>query len=304
MVLESISDIKNFQDKSSPVKLVQNCARYQGVLQLLLNMVAAPVNIGLNLGFSAIDVDTGTKRKSPANSRPSSAALMKMRKLRNDWEDKRFRVISLTHQLAWACLRQLVDGNYDAIMCITKLKVPYRKMSSLPGDGVTLTEAMTIILEQVPYPVGSADLLTCLVDDTKDLLLTKVDENTISYFKTMISDFGPQSRFLNFYEACVSCSGEPLKRNQNIVLKELITGVKDQKNSILITLYTIPGQEYAPLPYDKLTSVDEPNQYLGQDYFVGAGSRGYPKVFVAWEWHSQWKVGTNSLFYNPKSLGG
>ena len=159
---------------------------------------------------------------------------------------------------------------------------------------------MTIILEQVPYPVGSAALLTCLVNDTKDLLLTQVDEKTIAYFKTMISDFGPQARFLNFYEACVSCCGEPLKRNQNIVLKELITGVADQKNNILLTLYTIPGKELAPvLPS---TAVTSENQYLGQDYFKD-GSRGYPKVYVSWEWDSRWKVGSNSLFHNPKNLG-
>jgi len=260
----------------------QDCAREQMLVDVLLDMVVAPVNYGLALDFK---FNTEKKKK--------------------DWIDPAFKVISTVHKLAWTCLKNLVRKNTSSCAYAAAKELMYKglvKDGDPPGTASKRTAAKTgivpICVEQIPHPVLAARFLNNMITDSKLLLQQVATPENITYFRDMVIKYGARASFMNFFTAICSCNGEAIPRNQDLLVKELILNL-DIYRQVFIHTYVNPVDDR---PYKKWTVATGPGEmedYYGKGELEQLG--GFPCVYVAWTGSDPWVPG-KGLYPAPAAL--
>ena len=290
-----------------PVPLFQNCSREQLLLDVMVDVLVAPINYVLCLKMEFV------KSKN-----------------KNDWADRRFKVISETHKLAWCALKMLVRKNSPSCFHVSKKTLMYKGIvtevpkgldsghakQSLWDDASALVSGdvydeerapdlrvadkksiIEVIVQQLPYPVGAANFLNKLATDTKEIMGQIANEDTVVHFKNLLMQHGAQAEFVTFYKELCSCKGEAMEKNQNLLIQQIVIPRKVYK-SVFIHTYTLPGNE----PYKRSNPTPhDGGEYLGQDVITSEG--GFPKVYVSWSWVTgEWTPNCGGLFHSPKKL--
>ncbi len=125
------------------------------------------------------------------------------------------------------------------------------------------TDIISIIVEQIPYPVGASVFLNKLIDDSKALLQTTATVEKVLYFKKLLLKYGRQPDFVSFFQAICSCKGEAIIKNQKLLLDELVLK-QDVYKSIFIHTYTNPLDEISFKKWTVPIGDGENKDYLGQ----------------------------------------
>lgn len=168
----------------------------------------------------------------------------------------------------------------------------------IEGDSTT---SVNIIINQISYPLGAAELLTSLIDNNPMLMAKVVDTAMIEYFKLLIRNEGPSARFMQFFQAINSCQGRAIKLHQEMCLTELINNQADFE-AFLIRVYTVEVASPKLNFIDSISKKSKPmsDKYLGKEVLVDGD--GFPRVFVSWKGVEKWEMGSDYLFYSPSAL--
>jgi len=187
----------------------------------------------------------------------------------------------------------------------------------------------------MPFPVGASQTLTSIIDENMDLLakiteekerpiddqkllkkgdkLDKGQDSIIEKFKTLVRDEGPIKEALQFFTAICACEGKYLRKNQDLLVKQLLKDTTAKANYLFEISSSPPGavtsqilstaykfKDVSPAIKDKLETELSLSVVLGHDY---AGEDASP-IFVKWRGSDAWKPGSNnSLFFDAKTVG-
>lgn len=249
------------------------------------------------------------------------------------------------HLLSWIVMKHLIkDNERSEIYVVNNIDIDSVIVSELKpiiaantttkiasADGKPMSFAMARIINQIPFRLGAAYALTTLISNNRDLLLSFVNDATLLFFRDLISQWGPDKRFLEVFKAICSCKNYALPANQRSMLKLIEKSNVDEPFVVecFRTEAAWPTNEDSPMlvqtvveahkggmvakmmnPLRRLTmsedekkaadAVDEADDepYLGSE----GGALGFPKLFVSWTGADDWTRGGSSLYYSPAAL--
>ena len=172
---------------------------------------------------------------------------------------------------------------------------PKEEEKEVPPETIA-SPSLTIIINQISNPVGAAEVLTTLIDNNPQLQSKVVDNVMIDYFKRLIRDEGPSSRFIQFFQATCTCQGVAITRNQELCLTELVKKTEDF-DTLIVKLQPYGQTDISDLD---LLNFDPPEQFLGEImYKTGT----FPQLVASWSSSDSWTMGCSSLYYSPSALG-
>ena len=172
---------------------------------------------------------------------------------------------------------------------------PKEEEMEAPPETV-ISPSLTIIINQISNPVGAAEVLTTLIDNNPQLQSKVVDNVMIDYFKRLIRDEGPSSRFIQFFQATCTCQGVPITRNQELCLTEIL---KKKEDFDRLAIKLVPYGQINVLELDVLP-FEYPEPFLG-DVVYRSGT--FPQIVASWSGEDNWSMGCSSLYYTPHSIG-
>ena len=197
------------------------------------------------------------------------------------------------------------------------------------ADGKPMSFAMARIINQIPFRLGAAYTLTTLISNNRNLLLSFVNDATLLFFRDLISQWGPDKRFLEVFKAVCSCKNNALPANQRSMLKLIEKSNVDEP--FVIECFRTDGEVWStdaesPMLVQALQEEaqseglilnpmrkfsigeqggvgkknhqDDREPYFGEECCV----QGFPKLFVSWPGADDWKRGGTSLYLSPASL--
>ncbi len=220
-------------------------------------------------------------------------------------------------KFAHVMLQCMVNGN-------AKNQAYFGKRQLLNTDGDEQTEDgkphlwMDSILFQLDDPLGGAVTLSALLSSSADLMQKYATPQLVLRFANMVERLGPQPRLIQFFSAISSVNGNPVKANQEMILR-LIWMKEETRRKVMLQLRSFPdGSEkagpsvkaYPPMKDFKGKSIDGqysaaeitkfPPKFIGRPLVDGGG--GFPAVFVTWDCGDDWK-GNAPLFWGPNKMG-
>ena len=173
---------------------------------------------------------------------------------------------------------------------------------------------MDHILLQLEDPLGSAVTLSALLNKSAALMKKYATADLVLRFNGMIRKLGPQPRLVSFFGAICSVAGQPIKANQEMVLR-LCWMREEVRETVMLQLCTVPRAElpaktYSPIDVGGGKTEDSafspavaktfPPKFIGRDEATKPG--GFDPVYVYWKGASAWK-GEEALFFTPEELG-
>lgn len=229
-------------------------------------------------------------------------------------------------------LQRLCDGNRESQEYFGRRSEPLRILDrnmnrTLPNPW------MSIILQQLEDPLGSAVTLSKLLSSNESLMTKFANPTLIDRFLEMIRELGPQPRLVSFFEAVCTVDGHAVKANQEMILRltymppapnstrpnwrnkiYLKTQAADVKDVKLKFRGAGPNSATTPRSYGPVLQPSgaatdgripesmiktAPKDYIGKETF----ERGFDPVFITWSGSDIWEQGIDSLFFSAKSMG-
>jgi len=167
-----------------------------------------------------------------------------------------------------------------------------RRSVMVPG-WTTPRDYFQLLLYQVHYPHGAGECLNTLLSQNKGLLVTHINERTISDFKDQISIEGMNKEFLHFFGGICCYGDEPMFSNQQLLLKSLIYDIPACKK-FLIQHYVKPYKPTSPMPVQGNPAQFPANWEQLQNC--------YKQVYVFWQGTENWSEADRAnLFYSPRA---
>ena len=117
-----------------------------------------------------------------------------------------------------------------------------QRRNSLGADKVAELSALDMLIAQIQFDVGAAETLTDILNGNRALLEAVVDQARIHTFVELIKHEGPSDQFLDFFAAICSCDSEAVRKNQDLVLEELVIN-KRIFNDTLITVKAFTSEQ-------------------------------------------------------------
>ena len=207
-------------------------------------------------------------------------------------------------KLVHVCLQRLVEGDPES--------QAYFGRRVLPSTG---EKWMQTILGQLEDPLGAAVTLSKLLGANEALMAQYANADLVLQFATMVRNLGPQPRLVNFFEAICTAGGNPIKSNQEMVLRLTWMNEEWRKKAFLSTMAVTGMAKKLPKLGDvvdpsgavsakhdsKAITAKAPADYIGKDIYES--EEGLPAVFVQWSWSDNWQPGMDELFWAPSKLG-
>jgi hypothetical protein len=165
------------------------------------------------------------------------------------------------HLLGWIVMKHLIKNNVrsenyivnnvdiDSVI-VTELKPIIASKTTTKiasADGKPMSFALARIINQIPFRLGAAYALTTLISNNRELLLSFVNDATLLFFRDLISQWGPDKRFLEVFKAICSCKNRALLSNQRSMLK--LIEKSNAEDPFVVECFRSPG--------DVLSTTDE-----------------------------------------------
>jgi hypothetical protein len=171
---------------------------------------------------------------------------------------------------------------------------------------------MKMLIESLQSHEEAAVVYQTLVSNNKELLETKIDENDVDIFLKLIQKRGPVAEFLQFLTAICACQGEPLVRNQELMLKVLYSASlresKEEQNRYKLCIETIVDPR----------GISDSHNRMFTENIMGAGkidvqgvmggkilTEGFQHLLVGWYGSDDWQEDPDeTAFYHcPDQIG-
>lgn len=323
-----------FELKAPAFAVFQTCARQQGILERLIAIVAAPSRRGMIMEFSdknARKIPDWLDLRFKKIARVHKLAWCAIKFLVQDNDESEAHLVQVKamnrHMTAVARQRMLQIFNSmalakeqeesqtaNAFSAMTSLlSAGAGSMLTLGYDpieielrGLPLVEltAMNILITQIQFPVGAAETLTDIINGNPVLLGQIVDSARIRTFIKLIKEEGPSDQFLDFFSAICSCDGVPVRKNQDLVLEELIIN-QENFSKVLLSMVVLTDEQlkdaHQPVPESFVLPVPIGN---AEDILASEMSgKNANNVFITWSAHDAWEFGMESLYYSAERMG-
>mmetsp|Transcript_17820 Transcript_17820/g.26308 ORF Transcript_17820/g.26308 Transcript_17820/m.26308 type:complete len:3025 (+) Transcript_17820:90-9164(+) len=313
-------------------EVLQNCAREQFMMEALLTVVVSPV-----VSERILQEDSNGQVGSLGTKEPITVKSVHMlawntlkHLYKNNFKSEMYFVHDITKESlivkeVITVLDSYVKRKSDEKKALKKQLLGQVDTSDEEDSSAAMSFAMARITNQIPLRLGAAYAFTTLISNNRELLMSFVNPQRMRFFKELISEWGPDKRFLEVFRAICSCKGQALQVNQEQCL-DLILSSKDDPFVIdVVRTEDVFDPSSNPLLVSKLADstkdVDEKSTLNVMQAFAGAASEevtvdlseelylgmdavktGFPRLYVKWTWSDDWKSGMPVLYYSPKAL--
>lgn len=88
-----------------------------------------------------------------------------------------------------------------------------------------------LLRKLLPYKLGAAEVLSEIYTDNATMLDSSTLDTHIREFLNLIKNIGPHAKYFEFLASLCRCEHQPVRKNQNMVLKELLS--EDHRDVLL-----------------------------------------------------------------------
>ncbi len=151
-----------------------------------------------------------------------------------------------------------------------------------------------------------------LVSNNKELLETKIGEADVAIFIDLIRSQGPKAEYLKFLTAICACQGEPLVRNQELMLKVMYSASlksdSHEKNRYKLLIETmVDPRDLESLAFDRPFKPTYTNPPTNTRAVMGGRiiEDGFRTLLMGWYGSDVWteSFDETAFYYGPGTLG-